>query len=185
MAPTDSRRCVGTMVKVIGIVAVVAVICVLKLQTIEGFALGLRPAPAAVASNASPPPRQENNYGSRTVTLQSDGRGHFQVQARVDGRWIDFLVDTGASLIALRESSAAKLGVHPSARDYSVKMQTANGVGKAARIQLNSVEVNGITVRDVEAFVIPDEQLSTNLLGMSFLSRVKFSHDRGRLVLEQ
>src|SRR6476660_4189057 len=106
-------------------------------------------------------------------------------QARVDGRWIDFLVDTGASLIALRESSAAKLGIHPSARDYSVKMQTANGVGKAARIQLNSVEVNGITVRDVEAFVIPDEQLSTNLLGMSFLSRVKFSHDRGRLVLEQ
>jgi aspartyl protease family protein len=64
-------------------------------------------------------------------------------------------------------------------------MQTANGVGKAARIQLNYVEVNGITVRNVEAFVIPDEQLSTNLLGMSFLSRVKFSHDRGRLVLEQ
>jgi aspartyl protease family protein len=119
------------------------------------------------------------------VTLQDDGRGHFLVQARVDGRWIDFLVDTGASLIALRESSAAKLGVHPSARDYSVAMQTANGVGKAARIQLNSVEVNGITVRNVEAFVIPDEQLSTNLLGMSFLSRVKFSHDRGRLVLEQ
>ena len=82
-------------------------------------------------------------------------------------------------------NAAWRNGVHPSARDYSVKMQTANGVGKAARIQLNSVEVNGITVRDVEAFVIPDEQLSTNLLGMSFLSRVKFSHDRGRLVLEQ
>ena len=98
---------------------------------------------------------------------------------------IDILVDTGASSIALRESSAARLGIHPSARDYNIKMQTANGVGKAARIQLNSVEVNGITVRDVEAFVIPDEQLSTNLLGMSFLSRVKFSHDRGRLVLEQ
>ena len=45
--------------------------------------------------------------------------------------------------------------------------------------------VNGITVRDVNAAVIPDEQLKTNLLGMSFLSRVKWSYDRGRLMLEQ
>ena len=52
-------------------------------------------------------------------------------------------------------------------------------------MQLDRVEVNGITVRDVEALVVPDEALSDNLLGMSFLSRVKWSHDRGRLVLEQ
>jgi aspartyl protease family protein len=174
------------MFKIIGIFALIAVICALNLRSIERFLLAsTKPAPAATVANAPVPPRQESNAGSRSVTLQDDGRGHFLVQARVDGRWIDFLVDTGASLIALRESSAAKLGVHPSARDYSVAMQTANGVGKAARIQLNAVEVNGITVRNVEAFVIPDEQLSTNLLGMSFLSRVKFSHDRGRLVLEQ
>ena len=140
--------------------------------------------PSAPAMAAKPPaPPAPSNY--RTVTLNGDGRGHFQVKARVDGRWIDFLVDTGASLIALRESSAATLGIHPSGRDYSIKMQTANGPGKAARVQLNSVEINGITVRDVEAFVVPDEQLSTNLLGMSFLSRVKWTHDRGRLVLEQ
>jgi aspartyl protease family protein len=64
-------------------------------------------------------------------------------------------------------------------------MQTANGIGKAARVQLGRVEVGGITVRDVDALVVPDESLSTNLLGMTFLSRVKWSHDRGRLVLEQ
>jgi aspartyl protease family protein len=98
---------------------------------------------------------------------------------------IDTLVDTGASSIALRESSAARLGIHPSARDYNIKMQTANGVGKAARVTLNRIELGGITVRDVGALVIPDEALSTNLLGMTFLSRVKWSHDRGRLVLEQ
>jgi aspartyl protease family protein len=95
------------------------------------------------------------------------------------------MVDTGASMIALRETAAARLGIHPSARDYTVRTQTANGLGKAARVQLNRVEVNGITVHDVEAFVVPDEQLSVNLLGMSFLSRVKWTHDRGRLVLEQ
>ena len=80
---------------------------------------------------------------------------------------IDILVDTGASSIALRESSAARLGIHPSARDYNIRMQTANGIGKAARVTLNRIELGGITVRDVEALVIPDEALSTNLLGMS------------------
>ena len=144
-----------------------------------------KPGSDAVAMTTQPAqaPAAPSNY--RTVTLNSDGRGHFQVDARVEGRSIDFLVDTGASSIALRESSAAKLGIHPSASDYSVRMQTANGVGKAARVQLDRVEVNGITVRNVDALVVPDEALTTNLLGMSFLSRVKWTHDRGRLVLEQ
>ena len=139
----------------------------------------------AMAAKPAPAPSQSSSAGYRTVTLRSDGRGHFQVEARVEGRSIDFLVDTGASMIALRESTAARLGIHPRVSDYNVKTHTANGVGKAARVQLNSVEVNGIMVRDVEAFVVPDEALSTNLLGMSFLSRVKWTHDRGKLVLEQ
>jgi aspartyl protease family protein len=104
---------------------------------------------------------------------------------RVDGRSIECLVDTGASSVALRESSAARLGIHPTPRDYNVRMQTANGIGRAARIRLDRVELSGITVRNVDAVVVPDEALSTNLLGMSFLSRVKWTHDRGRLVLEQ
>jgi aspartyl protease family protein len=174
------------MYKAIGAIALVIAICVLKLPTIERFVLALsKPEPTASPASRAPAPRQETNSNSRSVTLQNDGRGHFQVEARVDGRRLDFLVDTGASLIALNETSAARLGIHPSARDYSIKMQTANGVGKAARVQLNYVEIAGITVRNIEAFVIPDEQLSTNLLGMSFLSRVKWTHDRGRLVLEQ
>jgi aspartyl protease family protein len=145
-----------------------------------------KPGSDAVAMTSQPAQAAPSpSSGYRTVTLNSDGRGHFQVDARVEGRSIDFLVDTGASSIALRESSAAKLGIHPSASDYSVRMQTANGVGKAARVQLDRVEVNGITVRNVDALVVPDEALTTNLLGMSFLSRVKWTHDRGRLVLEQ
>jgi aspartyl protease family protein len=137
----------------------------------------------AMAAKSEPAPAVSSNY--RTVTLNSDSHGHFQTEARVEGRSMDFLVDTGASSIALRESSAAKLGIHPSARDYSIQTQTANGVGRAARVQLARIEVGGITVRDVDAIVVPDESLSTNLLGMTFLSRVKWSHDRGRLVLEQ
>ena len=62
---------------------------------------------------------------------------------------------------------------------------TRSAAQEPDRVRLDRVEVSGITVHDVEALVVPDESLSTNLLGMSFLSRVKWSHDRGRLVLEQ
>jgi aspartyl protease family protein len=142
-------------------------------------------ASAMVTPNSAAPAPRQVSTAYRTVTLRSDQRGHFQVEARVEGRPIEFMVDTGASMIALRETAAARLGIHPAARDYTVRTQTANGVGRAARVMLNRIEIDGITVRDVEAFVVPDQQLAVNLLGMSFLSRVKWTHDRGRLVLEQ
>jgi clan AA aspartic protease (TIGR02281 family) len=130
-------------------------------------------------------PAPETPVNSRSLTIARDSHGHFTVEARVDGRRLEFMVDTGASVIALRESAAARLGVHPTPRDYTVPIQTANGVGRAAPIRLNMVEIGGIVVRDVPALVSPDSALATNLLGMSFLSRVKFSYDRGKLVLEQ
>jgi aspartyl protease family protein len=139
----------------------------------------------AMAMAAKPAPEPAPSSNNRSVTLNSGPGGHFQSSARVDGRWIHFLVDTGASSVALRESAAAQLGIHPSARDYNVQISTANGTTRGARVLLDRVELQGITVRSVAAIVLPDEALSTNLLGMSFLSRVKFSHDRGRLVLEQ
>jgi aspartyl protease family protein len=143
----------------------------------NAMAVATKPAAAA------PPAVQSGGY--RTVTLTDNGRGSFEVEARVEGRSLDFVVDTGASSVALRETAAAKLGIHPAARDYTIRTQTANGVGKAAPVMLDRVEINGITVRGVRAIVVPDEALSTNLLGMTFLSRVKWTHDRGRLVLEQ
>jgi aspartyl protease family protein len=141
----------------------------------------------AVATASSPrdaSPRQVST-GGRTVRLEGDRHGHFRVDARVDGRNIDFLVDTGASAVVIRETDAARLGIFPRASEYTGRSQTANGVAKFAPTRLNRVEVDGITVRDVDAAVMADESLKTNLLGMTFLSRVKFSHDHGRLVLEQ
>jgi len=143
----------------------------------------------AATINVSPPRAvpapQSSGGGYRTVTLNDNGRGSFEVEARVEGRAIDFIVDTGASYVSLRESAAAKLGIHPTPRDYTIRTQTANGIGKAAPVMLDRVEINGITVRDVRAIVHPDDALGVNLLGMTFLSKVKWTHDRGRLVLEQ
>ena len=139
--------------------------------------------PAAMAAQPAPAPTESPN--SRSVTLSRGQGGQFWTEARVDGRRLDLVVDTGASAIALRASDAARLGIHPAARDYSVKVSTANGVTRAAPVRLGMVEIGNIVVRDVPALVPSDEALGVNLLGMTFLSRVRFSHERGKLILEQ
>jgi aspartyl protease family protein len=140
-------------------------------------------APSAMA--AQPVAAPTNSSNSRSVTLSRGNGGHFWTDARVDGRRLELLVDTGAFQIALRASDAARLGIHPTSRDYSIKVSTANGVTRAAPVQLRMVEIGNIVVRDVAAHVLADEALGMNLLGMSFLSRVRFTHDRGKLILEQ
>ena len=146
--------------------------------------LYVRDAPVPEARAAVVQPAAPSSYG-RSVTLQKGSNGHFEADAVIDGRRMGFLVDTGASVIALRENDAARLGIHPARRDYTANVSTANGTIKAAPVELNRVEVGGLTVRNVAAMVLPDEALSHNLLGMSFLSKVKWEHRNGRLILEQ
>jgi aspartyl protease family protein len=136
------------------------------------------------AMTAAPTPVSTSS-SARNVVLKRVGNGHFAVNARVDGRPVAFLVDTGASLVALRESDARRIGYYPRHSDFKVKVRTANGIGLAAMVELRSVEIGDILVRDLQALVHPDEALGVNLLGMSFLARVRWTHDRGQLVLEQ
>ena len=143
------------------------------------------PPPAiAVETVAAPSPAYSG--GPRTVVIQRDARGHSTVDGVVDGRRIPFMVDTGASMIALTKRDAARLGYHPAMRDYVGQVQTANGLVRVARVKLDMVEVGGVMVRDVDAVVSPDEGLRENLLGLSFLSRLRrFEYRDGRLVLEE
>ena len=122
---------------------------------------------------------------SRTISIPRGQNGHFSTDGMVDGRRLSFMVDTGASVIALREGDAARLGIHPSPREYTARISTANGVIMAAPIELNRVEVGDLLVRNVSAVVLPDEALAQNLLGMSFLGKVHWQYQSGRLVLEQ
>jgi aspartyl protease family protein len=138
----------------------------------------------AAAEKTPAAPQSSRSLGPRTVVIEASD-GHYATEAHIDGREVRFLVDTGATLVALRESDAAYLGYRPRDSDYNVRIRTANGEGRGARVTLERIEVGDITVRDVEALVLRDEALGVNLLGMSFLSRVRWSHDRGELVLEQ
>jgi aspartyl protease family protein len=146
------------------------------------------PARVTSASNmaASARVQQPAPTGIRSLSIPRDARGHFQTEGRIDGQRIDFMVDTGASVIALNETSAARFGLRPSRGDYNATVTTANGTIKAARTRLAMVELGGLIVRDVDAMVLPDEALSENLLGLSFLSKLKrFEYAGGKMVLEQ
>jgi aspartyl protease family protein len=140
-----------------------------------------RPAGTKVATADQPAPS-----GSRSLSLDRDSRGHFLTEARINGQRINVMVDTGASVVALNESSAARFGLFPSRGEFTTNVTTANGTIKGARAHLAEVNVGGLVVRDVDALVLPDGALSENLLGLSFLSRLKqFEYSNGRMVLQQ
>jgi aspartyl protease family protein len=141
------------------------------------------PAMMAARPDSASPSASAN---SRSVVIPPGRGGHFQVEGHVDGRRLDFMVDTGATVIALTERDAATLGIHPAERDYTATVRTANGTARAAPVELNMVEIDDIVVRNVAALVMPDSALSDNLLGLSFLQRLRrFEYADGKLVLEQ
>jgi aspartyl protease family protein len=143
-------------------------------------------ASAATVGRSPTPAAPLAQTALRSLSVPRDNRGHFLTEGRIDGQRIGFMVDTGASVVALNETSAARFGLHPSAGDYNAAVTTANGTVKAARTRLAMLDVGGLIVRDVEAMVLPDEALSENLLGLSFLSKLKrFEYANGQMVLEQ
>jgi aspartyl protease family protein len=141
--------------------------------------------PQAAAATQAASPREPVSSG-RSLTVDRERDGHFHIDSRINGRFTAVLVDTGASRVILRETDAANAGIRPRPSDYTATVSTANGKINAAPAVLDRVEAGGITVYDVPALVLPDNVLSTNLLGMSFLSRLKrYEVANERLVLEQ
>jgi aspartyl protease family protein len=148
------------------------------------------PAPTVMAAHAEAPAASSaaasSAADSRSVVISPGPNGHFEVAGSVDGTRLEFMVDTGASVIALTARDAAMLGIHPAESEYVALVQTANGTVRGAPVTLDRVEIDDIVVRDVAAMVLPDSALHDNLLGLTFLSRLrKFEYSDGRLVLEQ
>jgi aspartyl protease family protein len=110
--------------------------------------------------------------------------GHYRAEAEVNGVRLQLMVDTGASLVLLPYETARAIGIDPQDLDYSVPVTTANGRSTVAPVRLSSIKIGPIAVFDVEAAVAHPEQLSTGLLGMSFLERLSETSFRGdRLIL--
>lgn len=118
------------------------------------------------------------------AVIVADGRGQFMTDGTVNGNSVRFLVDTGASMVALPRSVALRSGV---ALDNagSLLVSTANGHVRASRVLLNSVRVGGVSTGLVEAIILDDAQLAMPLLGMSFLKRTNMKNEGDRLTLSQ
>ncbi len=145
--------------------------------------------PESIAAAAAAPVAaltgEKNAYYGREVRLPAGANHQFYVTAAINRRPASFLVDTGASYVALRDSDARAANIHVSWADYTHPVRTANGETKAAIIDIESIEIDGIRIENVKAFILPDEQLGMNLLGMSFLSRLESVEQRnGELVLK-
>ncbi|KQT53613.1 protease [Methylobacterium sp. Leaf456] len=135
---------------------------------------------ASPAKAASPTAAAETG----TVALHAASHGHFYADAVIEGRTLRMVVDTGASLCALPEEDAERLGLRLRPGDFTREVSTANGLLRVAPVRLGSVQIGSIVVRDVEAVVVPRGRLGTGLLGMSFLKRLRdFSIAGGRLTL--
>ena len=144
-------------------------------------------APAADAERPLPPdPSEDRRDDSRHVTLSANPEGHFVAEASIDGGRVTVMVDTGATLVALTDTTARRLGLYPAQSDYSERLSTANGMVMAARVTLYEVRLGSIVLRDVPAVIVPGAALPVDLLGMSFLGRLaKFEIAGRQLVLSQ
>jgi aspartyl protease family protein len=120
---------------------------------------------------------------SASVTLTADRRGHFATAGTVNGRPVQFLVDTGATLVALSRSEATRIGIDFRRGKPSYAM-TANGPVRGWGVSLAAVRVGGVTVREVPAVVL-DSEIPNSLLGMSFLNRFDLLQQGSTLVLRR
>jgi aspartyl protease family protein len=122
--------------------------------------------------------------GGIGVVLEPDNRGHYAAEMIVDGVRFPAMVDTGASIVALPQSVAERIGLFPGPEQFTQTVSTANGRLKVAPVRLSNLTLGPIRLQDVEAVVIPDGRLDKTLLGMSFLGRLKgFEIREGQLHL--
>lgn len=123
-----------------------------------------------------------NTSAGASATLTADASGHYQTLGQINGNTVQFLVDTGATSIAISSGQARQLGINylSGARGYT---QTANGRAAAYKITLDTVKVDDIMLHAVEAVVLEGDGLKIALLGMSFLNRTDMKRDSQSLIL--
>ncbi|WP_265516022.1 retropepsin-like aspartic protease family protein [Nitratireductor luteus] len=130
-------------------------------------------------------PETEVLLGKR-VRIPADARGHYEAEFKLNGRRIDALVDTGATFVAINQSTARRIGLKLARSDFRYKVNTANGEAMAATAEIASLQIGRIHVDNVQAVILEDKALDGTLIGLSFLNRLaSFQMQNGTLLLEQ
>jgi aspartyl protease family protein len=134
---------------------------------------------------ARPQPAAEILVG-RKVKLPADPRGHFTADFKFNGRKINAMIDTGATLVAINLSTARRIGIMIGPNDFQHKVSTANGEVRGATATIERLQIGRILVENVEALVLEDRALADTLIGMTFLNRLaRYQVENGALLLVQ
>lgn len=145
----------------------------------QGKRLTLAPGGGMRIGGGGPP---GGSGGGESVTLTADSQGHYVTLGQINGGSVQFLVDTGATAVAIPSTLARQLGINylGGQRGYT---ETANGRAAAYRITLDTVRLGDITLHAVEAVVLEGDGLKIALLGMSFLNRTEMKRNGQALTL--
>ena len=119
----------------------------------------------------------------RRVVLKADNRGHFIERGQINGKTMVYMVDTGASSVAIGRSDAERMGL-PFLKGQPVMMRTANGDAQGWSLRLDSVRAGDVEVFGVDAVVAP-LAMPYVLLGNSFLAHVQMTRQGSEMVLER
>jgi aspartyl protease family protein len=130
--------------------------------------------------------------GTQFVTPQAneyrivrDNSGHYRAAGSINGLPVDFLVDTGASIVAMNEQQARQLGIDYELKGKPMMAQTASGLAKGYRVNLDRVALGTISLTNVEGVVVEGDSPQQALLGMSFLNSLEMSNQDNILLLRQ
>lgn len=141
-------------------------------------------APQAVAVSADDADGDAGAASAAAVRRAADG--HFWAEAQVNGARVRFLVDTGASTVALTRADARRAGLDPDSLNYTRQVMTAGGLSYGAPVRLDRVSIGGVRLDEVDAIVIENEDLPISLLGMSFLGRLsRYEATQDSLILRK
>lgn len=124
----------------------------------------------------------QHGEGFIEVRLLGNSQGHFVADGLINGQAVHFLLDTGATDVAIPESLARQFNLE---RGAPVTLSTANGRTEGYRTRLDSLQLGDILLRDVRALVVPGLDGEQVLLGMSALKRLEFTQRGGTLLLRQ
>ena len=122
---------------------------------------------------------------TRATFIEREADGHYWTRADVTGTEVKFMVDTGASIVALTYRDAQRLGLKPDLLTYDSEIRTAGGVTYGAPVTLASIRIGRVEVEEVNAVVLRSE-LEQSLLGMTFLSELNsYEFRKGQLIIRQ
>lgn len=125
---------------------------------------------------------QLNSDGVREVVLQRNRYGHYVANGKINGKTVEFLLDTGASDVSIPQSVASGLGLK---RGQPLVYNTANGNITAYMTRVSDLRLGDIVLHDITASINPNKSDETILLGMSFLKHLEFTQRGDTLIIRQ